>query len=89
MNQGIIANNWLGISHVALKQFEAFGMTFARAVEVAFKMQKLQFAKTLLGKQVSGKKLLDKVTNGRDLLTSFAYECKEDTHRFAADKLTE
>ncbi len=78
--QGIISNNWLGISHVALAQFESFGMTVARAVEVAFHMQKLQFAKNLLGKQVSGKKLRDKVTNGRDLLLSFAYECKADTH---------
>ncbi len=80
--QGIVERDWSGVAHVALRQFESFGLTFARAVEVAFRMQKLPFAKTLLGKQVSGsRKLGDRVTNGRDLLTSFAYECQAGSYK--------
>ncbi len=79
--QGIINNDWSGVAHVALRQFESFGLTFARAVEVAFHMQKVPFAKNLLGKQVSNKKLRDRVTNDRDLLACFAYECKKGSYK--------
>ena len=77
--QGIIQNSWLGITYVALDELEKFGLSYAKAVETAMHMQKIQFAKTLIGKQVSVQKLLEKVSKGRNLLTSLAYECKCDT----------
>ena len=69
-------NNWLGLTYMALQQLEGFGMSYARAVEVALSMQKVQFAKTLIGKQASVAKLREKVTRGRTLIGSLAFECK-------------
>ena len=56
-------------------QLEAFGMSYARAVEVALKMQKVQFAKTLVGKQAQAERLREKVDGGRNLLCCMAHEC--------------
>ena len=56
-------------------QLEAFGMSYARAVEVALKMQKVQFAKTLVGKQAQAERLREKV-GGRNLLCCMAHECQ-------------
>ena len=57
-------------------QLEAFGMSYARAVEVALKMQKVQFAKTLVGKQAQAERLREKVDGGRNLLCCMAHECQ-------------
>jgi ankyrin repeat protein len=74
--QGLVQNNWLGITYMALQKLESFGMSYAKAVEVAFVMQKVQFAKTLIGKQASVTKLKETVSNGRNLVCSLAFECK-------------
>ena len=42
---------------MTLQQLEAFGMSYARAVAVAMKNNRTQFAKTLIAKQVSVAKL--------------------------------
>ena len=74
--QGLIQNSWLGITYLALEQLEKFGMSYAMAVEVAFLMQKVQFGKNLIAKQVSAAKLSRKVTNSRNLIAAFAFEVK-------------
>ena len=51
-------------------------MSYARAVEVALKMQKVQFAKTLVGKQAQAERLREKVDGGRNLLCCMAHECR-------------
>ena len=74
--QGLVQNDWLGVTYMALQQLEAFGMSYARAVEVALKMQKVQFAKTLIGKQALAERLREKVGGGgRNLLCCMAHEC--------------
>ena len=77
--QGLVQNDWLGVTYMALQQLEAFGMSYSRAVEVALKMQKVQFAKTLIGKQALVERLREKVGGGRNLLCCMAYECKADS----------
>ena len=74
--QGLVQNDWLGVTYMALQQLEGFGMSYARAVEVALKMQKVQFAKTLIGKQALVERLREKVGGGRNLLCCMAHECK-------------
>ena len=77
--QGLVQNDWLGVTYMALQQLEDFGMSYARAVEVALKMQKVQFAKTLIGKQALVERLREKVGAGvgsKNLLCCMAYECK-------------
>jgi len=80
--QGAVQNGWLGVAYMALQQLEKFGMTsYATAVEVAYKMQKIQFAKTLIGKQVDVAKLRARVAGKRNLIHSLAYECGRITAR--------
>ena len=43
--EGIVTHDWLGITFVVLGKLEQFGMSFARAIEVASHLQKLQFEK--------------------------------------------
>ena len=76
--QGLVQNDWLGVTYMALQRLEAFGMSYSRAVEVALKMQKVQFAKTLIGKQALVERLREKVGVGgsRNLLCCMAYECR-------------
>ena len=55
---------------------EESGMSYAKAVEVALKMKKVQFAKTLVGKQVEAAKLLSRVgSSRRTLLGALCEEC--------------
>ena len=54
---------------------EANGMSYANAVEVAFELNKFQFAKRLIEKQVSIQKLREKVANHQNLLLAFASNC--------------
>ena len=53
-------------------------MSYAAAVEVALEMKKVQFAKTLVGKQVSAEKLRALVAGGRTLLGALTAECGPD-----------
>ena len=55
-------------------------MTLALALEVAFKLHKLQFAKTMLSRFTQGAKLRELVSEGRTLLGCLAFhspECRE------------
>ena len=72
--EGIVRNGWLGITYLALDQMESFGMLYANAIDVAFHISQLQFAKTLINKQVNTSKLLNRVTDGRNLICSLSYE---------------
>ena len=58
-----------------MQHMEASGMSYANAVEVAFELNKFQFAKRLIEKQVSIQKLCEKVTNHQNLLLAFASNC--------------
>ena len=77
--EGIVRNGWLGITYLALDQMESFGMLYANAIDVAFHISQLQFAKTLINKQVNPSKLLNKVTDGRNLICSLSYEMYRET----------
>ena len=66
--QVLVQNDWLGLTFVALQQMEKFGMSYAQAIEVAFQMQKYQFAKRLIERQVDDTKLQEKVSNGQNLI---------------------
>ena len=39
--EGLVTNNWLGLTYIALEKLELFGFSLAKAVEVAFKLGKL------------------------------------------------
>ena len=75
--EGIIDNNWLGLTYIALNKLEKFGFSIVKAIDVAFKLEKFQFAKTLLKKVVDNKKLQEYLPSGRNLMGSFAYYCKK------------
>ena len=79
--EGIIKNGWLGLTYLALDEMERFGMSYARAIEVAFHLSKLQFAKTLINKQVKTSKLLHKVSNERNLICALAFEMNRENYR--------
>ena len=68
----IVDNNWLGITYIVLEKLEKFGFSIAKAIEVAFKLGKFQFAKTLLSKEVDMKKLVEFVNGERNLIGSLA-----------------
>ena len=72
--EGIVKNGWLGVTYLALEQMESFGMIYANAIEVAFHIGQLQFAKTLINKQVNPSKLQSKVSDGRNLICSLSSE---------------
>ncbi len=72
--QGLVQNDWLGLTYVAMEKMEGFGMSYAKAIEVAFHLNKLQFAKRLIEKQVSEAKLQAKVNAGRSLINACAFE---------------
>ena len=74
--QGVILNDWLGITYMTLQQLEVFGMSYAMAIHVALANGKIQFAKTLIAKQVSVEKLKQKVEQKRNLIHCLANECK-------------
>ena len=73
--QGVILNDWLGITYMTLQQLEVFGMSYAKAIHVALRNNKIQFAKTLIAKQVSVDKLKQKVDKKRNLIHCLAQEC--------------
>ncbi|TRY73067.1 hypothetical protein TCAL_13884 [Tigriopus californicus] len=79
--EGLIQNSWLGITYMALEQLEKFGMSYARAIEVALFLQKIQFAKTLISKQVSVEKIREKNAKGRNLIHCMALECKHTSSK--------
>lgn len=79
--EGLIQNSWLGITYMALEQLEKFGMSYARAIEIALFLQKVQFAKTLISKQVSVVKIREKNAKGRNLIHCMALECLETSTR--------
>ena len=74
--QGVILNDWLGITYMTLQQLEVFGMSYAKAIHVALRNSKIQFAKTLTAKQVSVDNLKQKVDKKRNLIHCLAQECK-------------
>ena len=83
--EGIVRNGWLGITYLALDQMEKFGMLFANAIEVAFHISQLQFAKTLINKQVNPQKLKEKVTDGRNLICSLSFEMYRESETMKED----
>ena len=83
--EGIVRNGWLGITYLALDQMEKFGMLFANAIEVAFHISQLQFAKTLINKQVNPLKLQEKVTDGRNLICSLSFEMYRESETMKGD----
>ena len=72
--QALVQNDWLGLTFVAMKEMEKFGMSYAKAVEVALHVKKFQFAKRLIEKQVSVMKLQELVGNERTLVNVLAFE---------------
>ena len=84
--EGIVRNEWLGITYLALDQMERFGMLYANAIEVAFHISQLQFAKTLINKQICLRKLQTKVTDGRNLVCSLSFEMYQNTETFQENK---
>ena len=70
----IILNDWLGITYIVIGKMERFGVPFAKALEVALQLQKLQFAKTLISKVLDYEKLRTVVSHGRNLANVFALE---------------
>ena len=86
--EGIVRNGWLGITYLALDQMESFGMLYANAIDVAFHISQLQFAKTLINKQVNPSKLLSKVTDGRNLICSLSYEMYRETETLEDDTVS-
>ena len=77
----IVDNNWLGITYIVLGKLEKFGFSIARAIEVAFKLGKFQFAKTLLSRTIDVKKLKEIVNNRRNLIGSFAFYCNNNVDK--------
>ena len=76
--EGLVTNNWLGLTYIALEKLELFGFSLAKAVEVAFKLGKFQFAKTLLGKALDNQKLQEILAAKRNLLSCLAFWCRGD-----------
>ena len=74
--EGLVTNNWLGLTYIALEKLEFFGFSLAKAVEVAFKLGKFQFAKTLLGKALDSQKLQEILAMKRNLLSCLCFWCK-------------
>ena len=83
--EGIVRNGWLGITYLALDQMERFGMLFANAIEVAFHISQLQFAKTLINKQVNPQKLNERVSDGRNLICSLSFEMYRESDTMKED----
>ena len=73
--QGLVQNDWLGLTFLAMQQLEIEGMSYSNCIEVAFELKKFHFAKRLIEKQVSPDPLLCKVKHGQNLLLSFASHC--------------
>ena len=76
--EGLVSNNWLGLTYIALEKLEIFGFSLAKAVEVAFKLGKFQFAKTLLGKALDKQKLQEILDWNRNLASSLSFWCREN-----------
>jgi len=72
--QGIVLNNWFGLTYVVLSKLEAFGFPLAQAIEVTFQLKKFHFGKTLLGLQVSYEKLQHVNSQGQNLVHTLALE---------------
>ena len=91
--EGLVTNNWLGLTYIALEKLELFGFSLAKAVEVAFKLGKFQFAKTLLGKALDNQKLQEILAQKRNLLSCLCFwcrgECDADLIRDIFEILTE
>ena len=77
----IVDNGWLGITYIVLEKLDKFGFSIARAIEVAFKLEKFQFAKTLLSRTTDVKKLNEKVNCRRNLIGSFAFYCRNNVDK--------
>ncbi|CAB4067234.1 unnamed protein product [Lepeophtheirus salmonis] len=65
-----LLNGWLGVSYLILERMEKHGLRIAEALEVAFKLNKLQLAKKLTLKQLDNSKLCELVDNKRNLISS-------------------
>ena len=85
----IVTNDWLGIIYVMLGKLEEFGIKFIKALEVAFLLQKLQFAKTLLSRVVDDKKLGELTSEGRNLISEMAFQIKGDLNPEIAEDVFE
>ena len=71
--EGIVGNDWLGLTYLVLAKMEQTGLTIAKALEVAIRLQKLQFAKTLLSRFIEAGKLKELVGEERTLLGCLAF----------------
>lgn len=71
--EGIVKNNWLGITYIVLGKLEKFGFSIAKAIGVSIKLGKYQFAKTLLSKTVSKKKLNEIIEMKQNLMNCLAF----------------
>ena len=74
--EGIVSNNWLGITYIVLNKLEKSTFSLAKSIEVAFKLEKFQFAKTLLSRSVKNEELNEILDSGRNLLNCLAFYCK-------------
>ena len=74
--EGLVSNNWLGLTYIALDKLELSGFSLAKAVEVAFKLGKFQFAKTLLGKAFDPSKLQELLDGNRNLIGCLSLWCR-------------
>ena len=51
--EGIVRNSWLGLTYLALERLQTLdGFNQTTAIEVAFRVDRLRFAKTLITKQI-------------------------------------
>ncbi|XP_013405621.1 tankyrase-like protein isoform X2 [Lingula anatina] len=79
--QRVVENGWQGVSYIVMDLMESFGMKYATAVEIAFRIQKIHFACSLIRKQVDHQKLLTVNDDQRNLLHLMAFESKQDRPR--------
>ena len=79
--QGLVQNDWLGLTYLAMQQIQNSDnemMAYAKAIEVAFELQKFQFAKRLIEKQAGTGPLLERVKNNRNLILALICNCQND-----------
>ena len=52
--EGIVRNSWLGLTYLALEKLhQSSGSSHIMAIEVALKVDRLRFAKTLITRQIN------------------------------------
>ena len=87
--EGMVTNDWLGLTYLVLARMEQSDMTLASALEVAFRLNKLQFAKTMLGRFTDVAKLQTVVAEDRSLLCCLAFHTPPCTDQRTRELLTD